>query len=244
VRALPSRWPGTPGTGGDRLRVRAVSVEAFLLGLTTVVRPTSAAAVFAMLCTPRPKRLLIAFVAAGLALTLSVGVAFVLVFQGHESSNTTTAGRALLSIVVGTTSVGYGAGVSSGRLLGRSNGHHGESWLARRMHHLTLGAAALIGIVTHLPGIIYLAALNAIVGSGHGPLNSVLQVLVYNALWFSVPIVALVLSAYRPTTARDMLARGTAWVRLHERSIVGVFCLLFGLYLVVKGIMDFRAVRS
>jgi hypothetical protein len=40
-----------------------MSLEALLLGLTTVVRPTSAAAVYAIPCPPRPQRLLVAYLA-------------------------------------------------------------------------------------------------------------------------------------------------------------------------------------
>ena len=53
--------------------------------------------------------------------------------------------------------------------------------MQRRLRHLTPPVAALAGVVTHLPGLVYLAALNAIVGSASGPANGVLQVLVYNA---------------------------------------------------------------
>lgn len=217
-----------------------MSVEAFLLGLTTVVRPTSVAAVYAMVSAHRPRRLLTVYLAAGLAFSVAVGLAVVLAFQGRETSSTTTVGRAVLDIVLGAAALGYSAGTWTGRLHGKAREDPGESWLQRRMQHLTPRGAALIGVATHLPGIVYLAALNAIVGSAGGPTSSVLQVLVYNALWFSLAIVALVLSVYRPTVSRDMLERGTAWAREHQRMIVVVFCLLLGVYLVGSGIVDLR----
>ena len=217
-----------------------MSVEAFVLGLTSVVRPTSAAAVYAMLSNHRPRRLLTAYLAAGLAFSLAVGVAVVLAFQGRETSSTTTVGRAVADIVLGAAALGYSAGTWTGRLHGKAKENPGESWLQRRMHHLTPPVAAVVGVVTHLPGIVYLAALNAIVGSAQGTANSVLQVVVYNVLWFSLAIVALALSVYRPTVSRDMLERGTAWARERQRIIVAVFCLLLGLYLVGSGIVDLR----
>ena len=64
-----------------------------------------------------------------------------------------------------------------------------------------------------------------------------LQVVVYNALWFSLPIVALVISVFRPTVSRDMLERGTTWVRTHRRTLVVAFCLVLGVYLMGKGIL-------
>ena len=216
-----------------------MSLEALLLGLTTIVRPTSAAAVYAILCSRRPQRLLVAYLAVGLTFSVGIGVAVVLAFQGHDSSITTTARRAVIDIVLGALALGYAAGVWTGRLR-RGAAHHRdeESWLQRRMHHMTPAVAAMIGILTHLPGIVYLAALNAIVGSAYGPANGVLQVIVYNALWFSLPIVALALSIFRPTVSRDMLERGTTWARKHRRTLVVACSLVLGLYLMGKGILD------
>jgi hypothetical protein len=218
-----------------------VSPEAFVLALTTVVRPSSAAAVYAMLSTHRPQRLLVAYILAGLAFSLTVGALAVLALQGHSSSSTATVGRALLNIVIGAASLGYAAGAWTGRVHRRAAGAEEESWFQRRLRHLTPPVAALAGVVTHLPGLVYLAALNAIIGTASGPVNGVLQVVVYNALWFSLAIVALVMSVYRPSVSRDLLERGTAWVRRHQRTIVVVFCGILGLYLVVKGIVDLRA---
>ncbi|HEY2204476.1 MAG TPA: GAP family protein [Pseudonocardia sp.] len=214
-----------------------MSLEALVLGLSTVIRPTSAAAVYAMLSAHRPRRLLVAYLATGLVFSLAIGVVIVLAFQGRTTAAATTVGRAVLDIVLGAAALGYGAGAWSGRLRRRPS-RVDESWLQRRLHHLTPPVAALTGVVTHLPGIVYLAALNAIVGSATGPTNSVLQVVVYNALWFSLPIVALVLSVYRPTVSRDLLERGSDYARRHKQLIVVAACLLLGTYLVVKGIVD------
>jgi hypothetical protein len=41
--------------------------------------------------------------------------------------------------------------------------------------------------------------------------------------------------------SRDVLERGTAWARRHQRSIVVGFCGILGIYLVWKGIVDLRA---
>ena len=110
--------------------------------------------------------------------------------------------------------------------------------LQRRLHGLTPAVAALVGIATHLPGLVYLAALTAIVGSASGPANSVVQVVVYNAMWFSLPIAALVLSAFHPALCREVLERGTAWVRLHRRPLTVAFCVVLGAYLTTKGVLD------
>jgi hypothetical protein len=85
------------------------------------------------------------------------------------------------------------------------------------------------------PGLVYLAALNAIVGAATGIANGVLQVVVYNGIWFSVAIVALVLSVYRPTVSRDLLEHIASWTRRHLRVIIVGFCGALGGYLIVRG---------
>lgn len=221
-----------------------VSPEALVLGLTTVVRPSSAAAVYAMLSTHRPRRLLLAYILAGAAFSVGFGVLVVVAFQSRTTSSTTTAGRAVLDLVLGAASLGYAAGTWTGRLHRQPTAPDRESWMQRRLRHLTPPVAALAGVLTHLPGIIYLAALNAIISSASGPLDGVLQVAVYNALWFSLAIVALVLSVYRPTVFRDALERGTAWVRRHQRTIVVVFCAGLGVYLIWKGVAVLRGASA
>jgi hypothetical protein len=51
-----------------------VSPEALVLALSTIVRPTTTAAVFAMLSAARPTRLLLAFIVTGFAFSTGVGV--------------------------------------------------------------------------------------------------------------------------------------------------------------------------
>jgi Sap, sulfolipid-1-addressing protein len=110
------------------------------------------------------------------------------------------------------------------------------TWMGRRLQDLSPSHAAAAGVLTHLPGLVYLAAMNAIVGDARGTLNGIVQVVVYNAIWFSLPIVALVLSVHRPTAARECLAQLASWARRHRRVIVVVFSGALGIYLLVAGV--------
>jgi hypothetical protein len=215
-----------------------VSPEVLVLGLTTVLRPSTVAAVYAMLAARRPQRLLLVYTATGLVFSVGLGVTVVLAFAGAGGPGTRTTGRAVLDVVLGAAALGYAAGAWSGRLAGPRAAPAGESWLQRRLRHLTPSVAALAGVLTHLPGLVYLAALNAVIAGSGGPVDSVVQVLVYNALWFSLPIVALVLSVRRPEASRDLLERGTAWAARHRRVIVVTFTGVLGAYLVVKGVLE------
>src|SRR4051812_48076875 len=55
-----------------------MSTEALALAVVSILRPTTAAAVWAMLVGSRPRRLLTVYLVAGLAVSLPVGIGVVL----------------------------------------------------------------------------------------------------------------------------------------------------------------------
>jgi hypothetical protein len=219
-----------------------VSPEALVLALSAVVRPTTVTVVIAMLSTGRPQRLLAAYILGGIAFTLTVGVLVVVLLQGLGPERSDVE-RPVVDIVLGAVSLAYSGAVAAGLLVRRAktvtaDEHGARSWMRRRLDDMSPSGAALAGVLTHLPGLVYLAALNAIVGSATGALDGVIQVLAYNAIWFSLAIVALVMSTYRPAVSRDGLERGAAWTRGHRRMIIVVFCGILGVYLLVSGISE------
>jgi Sap, sulfolipid-1-addressing protein len=215
-----------------------VSGEALVLALSGIVRPTTLAAVYTMLSGPRARRLLVAYLAAGLVLSLTVGTVIVVVLQGYTTSSGSTLGRAVVDVVLGAAACGYAAGVWTRRQSEPSAmTERTGAWIQRRLQNLKVTGAALIGVVTHLPGLVYLAALNAIVASAASTTGAVVQVVVYNIIWYSVGIGALVVSAFHPTAARDLLENAQAAIRPHSRTIVVVFFAIVGLYLIGKGLL-------
>ena len=214
-----------------------MSPEAFALALTTVVRPMSAASVVAMLSTTHPRRLLVAYIVAGLAFSLGVGTVVVVVVQGFGPS-TETSGRPMFDIVLGAMALAYAAAGTFGWLPSRRVVRApGSGWMHRRLQHLTPPVAAAAGVVTHLPGLVYLAALNAIVDDTSRVVDGVVQVAVYNAIWFSLPIAALLLSKYRPVESRQRLEDVGVWIRRHQRVLTLVFLGGLGTYLLVIGVL-------
>jgi hypothetical protein len=214
-----------------------VSTEALVLALTTVVRPMSAAAVVAMLSTAHPRRLLVSYIVAGLAFSLAVGTVVVVVVQGLGPS-TDIEGRPLVDAVLGGLALAYVVAAAFGWVPQRRVGSApGSGWLRQRLQNLSPTVAAAAGVVTHLPGLVYLAALNSIVGDAVGTADAVVQVVLYNAIWFSLPIAALVLAHYHPELAKQCLADVGAWIRRHERVITLVFLTGLGGYLLVIGVL-------
>ena len=212
-----------------------MSTEALVLALTAVIRPTSTAAVVAMLSTRSPQRLLVAYILGGLAFSLAVGMLVVLLLNGLGSAR--TSGRPLVDTVLGAGALGYAATVGLGWLPRDGRVPGSSSWMRRGLQRLSPTGAAAAGVLTHLPGLVYLAALNAIVGSATGALDGVVQVVIYNAIWFSMAIVALVMSVYRPTLPRECLDEMASWARRHQRAIIIVFFGALGAYLLVTGVL-------
>jgi MFS family permease len=226
-------------------RVDEVSPEALVLALSTVVRPTSAAAVFAMLAAARPTRLLLAYIICGFAFSAAIGVVVVMLLSGWTRPEAQDEARAVLGIVIGAVSLGYAAGLLSGRVQQPAgDAHDGDlapgagSWVGRQLTALSVPRAAVVGVLTHLPGLFYIAALNAITNSTSSAASQIFQVGVYNAFWFALPAAALVLVTRRPIELKDFLRRLTGVVFRHEREILIAAAGLLGTYLVVKGVVE------
>ena len=155
--------------------------------------------------------------------------------------------RAVIAFVLGAVSLGYAAGLLSGLVSGPARhraeadpGPDSESWLGRQLVDLSTPRAALAGVLTHLPGFFYLAALSAIISSTSSNAGRTLQVVVYNAIWFAMPLTALVLASRRSDELQHFLRWITEWIWRHQREIMITVFGLIGVYLIVRGVMDLQ----
>ena len=204
-----------------------MSPEVLVLALSTVIRPTSTAAVFAMLAAARPTRLLLAYIISGAAFSCGFGVVVIILLSGWTRPAAQDEVRAVIGIVVGAVSLGYAAGLLSGRVRQPAGDADGGdltpdagSWLGRWLADLSVPRAAIAGVLTHLPGLFYIAALNAITNSTSSIVDQIVQVAVYNGFWFALPTAALILATRRPVELQDFLRRVTGWVSHREREIL------------------------
>jgi len=95
-------------------------------------------------------------------------------------------------------------------------------------------------VLTHLPGLFYLAALSAIINSTPSSTSRILQVVLYNAIWFAMPLTALLLATRRSDELQHFLRWITEWIWHHQREIVVTVFSFLGVYLIVRGVMDLR----
>ena len=218
-----------------------MNAEIIVLGVLSAVRPaTSQAAVIALLRAPAPRRTLMAFTVAGLAASMAVGGLIVVAFGGAGDALGHSSLAAVIDLIAGIAALAFAAGLQRGlgeRIRDRRAAAptKGESRITHRLRDPSLATAAVAGVATHVPGLIYVVALNAIAAGDPGPLAAAIQIGIYNALWFALPITAFTFAVFSPDATGLYLQRGTDWAGRHkDRLLVALFGAL-GLYLVIKG---------
>lgn len=217
--------------------IQRVIFDVLILGVLSGLRPaTSTAAVVALLRAPDPRRTLLAFTVAGLLVSLAIGTVAVVAFGGVGRSVGGDRFEAVVYIVAGAASLGFAGAIARGhaRLHHRHRTEGGR--IANRLSNPSAVTAAVAGVATHVPGLLYLVALNAIAAEQLGAARSTFQIALYNALWFMLPASALVLAIASPGTAQRYLSNATDWARRNEDRLVLVLFGALGGYLFLKGV--------
>lgn len=140
-----------------------MTLEIILLALASTVRPTSLAAVGALLSAAVPRRLMTAYVTAGLAFTVTFGLVVIWAFQGVDVDAGSDRTRAIAEIAGGLVALGFALALLTGRLGGPQPDEAPKPpgrWSRLLDGRLTMRTAALAGPATHIPGVFYLIALN------------------------------------------------------------------------------------
>src|SRR5262245_31594593 len=175
-------------------------VEVFVLALASTIRPTSLAAVYALLSPDSRRALMCAYVAVGLAFTIAFGLLVVYAFHGIHLKSGSDRTKGIADIIGGAVALALGIAVLTGRVRDRSHhdAPHTQRWATLLDRRLTTRTAAVAGPFTHIPGVFYLIALNVIVAHNERVRDGTLAVLTYNAVWFAVPIIALCFCLVKP----------------------------------------------
>ncbi len=216
-------------------------IEIFVLSLASTVRPTSLAAVAAILSHDSRRRLLSAYIVGGLTFTIGFGVLVVGAFHGvhiHAGSGRT---KGVADILGGVVALLFGLAVATG-LVARARqrrvpGNAGR-FKARLDRGLTVPTAAVAGPLTHIPGVFYIIALNVIVAHEPNVPGGLLAIVVYDAIWFAVPIAALALSVVKPSAASDAVLWAQRWTERHSRAIALTVASGVGVALIIRGALS------
>ena len=214
-----------------------MTIEIVLLALASTFRPASLVAVYALVREPSPSRLFTAYVIAGLAFTLAVGTAALLLLGGTEVHAGTSSAKAGAEIGAGVVTLCVGAAVALRRIPVGSGGEPGQDRMRRRSpRRATVRTAGVAGVMTHFPGVFYVIALDLIVSREPAVPGELLEVGIYNAVWFSLPIAILAVCVVNPSTARVGVAKLERWLRSHSRGIVLLITFGTGTWLLIAGL--------
>ncbi len=217
-----------------------MTLEVIALALASAIRPTSLAAVYALLSGASPRRLMTAYVLTGLLFTITFGALVVWAFHGISVSSGSDRAKGAADIAGGVLVLGFAVLVLTGRVGGprvsdapRAPGR----WGRLLDQHRTLSTAALAGPATHIPGLFYLVALNVIVAHDPSVAAGLIEILIYNVIWFALAIGALAICIFQPSAARTAVEAVTGWTRGHARAILLAVSLTVGTGLLIHGLL-------
>jgi hypothetical protein len=214
-----------------------MNLDVLVLALASAPRPAGIAALYALLSASSPRRVLLAYLAAGFTFSAAVGVLVVAIFHTAGIDYRGTDVYAAIELIGGLAALGFAIAVGTGRreLPSRDSASREDSKIIRGLRNPTVTTAAVAGVATHVPGLFYIVALNAIIAEGPSFASGVLQVLLFNAIWFAAAIAAVVIFLLRPGVAPRALSRVISWARRHARVTTVLVFGLAGSYLAIRG---------
>ena len=181
-----------------------------------------------------------AYTIASLASSAFAGAIVVLALHGVRLETGTSTFNAAIELAGGAAALGFAAGLVTGRLRGdfRPQRSNGDGRMARQLRDPSLRVAAAAGVATHLPGLLYLLGLNAIAAGDPPVAEGLFEVLVFDLIWLTIPIVALVVSIGRPDVARAAIGRVSGWMLSNQRAVLIFIFSAVGLYFMARGLVD------
>lgn len=217
----------------------AVSLEPFRIGMTVL-----------MLNRPKPLLQLLAFVAGGFAMGLTVG-ATVLFLLRRVLLRSTYFTLPRVQILIGALALAAAAGLAAKIAADRRRGSRGvppdrdragPAWLTTRLRRLldgrSLWVAAAAGLGIALPSVDYLAALALILASGAPVKTQLGALLMFNVIAFSLVEIPLVAYLLAPTATRAAMTALQDWIRSRRRIEVAGLLVAVGLVLLAAGLAD------
>jgi hypothetical protein len=218
---------------------RFVTLQLIVLALATAVRPASLAAVYALLASDSPRRLMVAYVVAGAAFTIGFGLLVIWAFNGVAIPAGRSHAPAAVEIVGGIVAIIFGVLLLTGRI-GKGQAREAPRAPSRLVallyERVTVRTAAVAGPATHLPGIFYLLALDLIVSQQPKLHQGIISLLVYNGIWFSLPIAALAVCIVDPAAASGRIKSVEQWARQYARAVLVVVSFGVGTALLIDGL--------
>jgi Sap, sulfolipid-1-addressing protein len=222
-------------------------LELLPLALGSAVYPTLLAMVVLILGRPGPRRILAAYLAGALLVSMAVGLAVVrlldagkLVGGSHRTvSPAVDVGVGLLAVLLLWALLTD----RDRRLRERRRRRHearaqdgGDSWWQRILARDSVRLTFVLGVALNLPGALYLVALKNIAAADQSTAADVVQIALYNVIMFQWAEIPLIGYSVAPERTRELVARMNDWLGSHARQIAMALCGAAAAYLIARGL--------
>ncbi len=225
-----------------------------LLAFEAALYPTLLAAVVILLSLERPARLIAAYLAGGMVISIGLGLAIVFALDGSTlvQSNTSllswTADLAIggLAVLVAVALATHADDRMRARRR-RSRRRRGrpepepeitkaEPWSQRILARGSVPIVFVAALFVNVPGAAYLIALKDIAAAHSSTETVVAQILLFNVIMFllaEIPLAGLLIAPERTAGFVDQM---NTWLRDHSRQLAIVICITMGGYLIARGL--------
>jgi hypothetical protein len=227
----------------------STQLKLLILAFEAALYPTLLAAVLILIAQPHPKRMLGAYLAGALIMSITAGCVIVFALGGTVDSSSSAVswgadlavgGLVLLVAAVLATNADV-------RLRERRRARRGERaprhvrsdrepWTDRILARGSVSLVLLAGVVINVPGAAYLIGLKDIGAAKLSVAHSVLLILEFNLIMFllaEIPLVGLVVA---PESTGDRVKGVNLWLIDHSRRIAIAVCLAISGYLIARGV--------
>jgi hypothetical protein len=201
--------------------------------------PLMLAVVVLMLTRPRPKRLLLSFLAGGWAMSVAAGLLVLDAFEGVDrellgSSETVHPGAYLLGGVLCLAAAYLIPRRAARRPAAPAKA--GPSRAERALGGDRAAVAFAVGAVINVPGIYYLTALHDMATGGYSNAEQIALIVLFNLIMFTFAEVPLVGYLFSPAKTAAHVARFQDLLTSNATRVVALLALGLGIVLTVKGI--------
>jgi hypothetical protein len=209
----------------------AVSVEPFRIGMTVL-----------MLNRPRPVLQLLAFLAGGFTMGITVGLVVLFVWRRILLGSTYFT-LPMVQILIGVLALAVAGILAARAFMGKSTGRSEPSsgnltMRARRLlNGPSLWVAAIAGLGIALPSLDYMAALAVILASGAAATTQVGSLLMFNVVAFALVEIPLLAYLLAPEATSTSMAALNEWIRSRRRVEVITLLTVVGGVLLVVGLV-------
>ena len=230
--------------------------QLLFLALEAALYPTLLAAVVILLSTPHPRRLLGAYLAGGLIVSIGLGIAIVKALEGSKAVTSESSGLSWgVDLAIGGLALLLAVALATrtderfrerrrqhreaaGKVKPPSDDDKKEPWSARILARGSTPIVFVAGLVVNVPGAAYLVGLKDIAAGKYSTGEEIALIVGFNLIMFLLAEIPLAGLFIAPERIDALVARFNAWLSLHSRQIAIALCAFLGVFLVIRGIVN------